>query len=68
MTQDIEHKPRRLKMREAYHSYLLGQNPKPRTAVGQIQLKGHWLVRAGFAVDRPVTVKVMDGCLVVTAN
>jgi len=31
-----------------------------------LQLKGHWLVRAGFSIDTPVTVRVMEDCLVLT--
>ncbi len=31
-----------------------------------IKLKGHWLIEAGFAINTPVTVRVMEGCIVVT--
>jgi hypothetical protein len=57
---------RQLKVREAYHSYQLNQNQ--RTPVGEIHLKGHWLIQAGFEIDTPVKVRVMEGCLVVTAE
>lgn len=33
-----------------------------------LQLKGHWLARAGFSVNAPVTVRVMQGCLVLTTE
>jgi hypothetical protein len=33
-----------------------------------IQMKGHWLDQAGFSIDTPVTVRVMEGCLVLTAE
>jgi hypothetical protein len=33
-----------------------------------LQLKGHWLEKAGFGVDLPVTVRVMEGCLVLTTQ
>lgn len=33
-----------------------------------IQLKGQWLLRAGFAIDQPITVRVMERCLVVTVR
>ena len=33
-----------------------------------LQLKGHWLDKAGFAIDVPVTVRVMEGCLVLTVQ
>ncbi len=58
---------RQLKVRETYHTYQLTQAVKERTPIGEIHLKGHWLLRAGFAIDQAVTVKVMPGCLVVTA-
>jgi toxic protein SymE len=31
-----------------------------------IQLKGYWLQQAGFEINTPVKVRVMDGCLVLT--
>lgn len=57
---------RRLKVRQSYHEYQLRQH-RP-TAIGQIDLKGRWLIEAGFAVDQPVTVRVMDKCLVLTTE
>lgn len=33
-----------------------------------IQLKGLWLEQAGFSVDTPVKIRVMDGCLVLTVD
>ena len=33
-----------------------------------IQLKGDWLQQAGFNIDTPIKVRVMDGCLVLTAQ
>lgn len=35
-------------------------------AVPWINIKGHWLREAGFEIDAPVKVRVMDGCLVLT--
>lgn len=66
MTARASHKPRKLKVRETYHSYQLSQRCRDRTPVGEIHLKGHWLIEAGFAIDTPVTVHVKEGCLVVT--
>jgi hypothetical protein len=57
---------RQLKVKAAYHSYQLNQNP--RTPIGEIQLKGKWLIEAGFGIDTPVMVRVMEGCLVVTTK
>ena len=59
---------RKLKVREAYHSYQLSQNYHERTPVGEIHLKGNWLIQAGFTIDTPVNVKVMEGCLVLTTK
>lgn len=33
-----------------------------------IQLKGHWLNQAGFQINTPVKVRVMEGCLVLTVQ
>ncbi len=49
-------------------SYQLGQNCNDRTPVGEIHLKDHWLIEAGFDIDASVKIQVMQGCLVVTAE
>ncbi|MGC0881832.1 hypothetical protein BZ160_03930 [Pantoea vagans] len=36
--------------------------------VPAITLKGNWLEVAGFATGTPVNVRVMNGCLVLTAE
>lgn len=64
----IQAHQRQLKVRGAYHSYQLQQNCRDRTPIGEIHLKGHWLIQAGFEIDTPVRVRVMAGCLVVTAE
>jgi toxic protein SymE len=33
-----------------------------------IQLKGYWLQQAGFEINTPVKVRVMNGCLVLTTE
>ena len=33
-----------------------------------INIQGQWLERAGFSVHTPIKVRVMDGCLVLTAE
>jgi toxic protein SymE len=40
----------------------------PSATVPWLQLKGHWLEQAGFAINSPVTIRVMQGCLVLTAE
>ena len=57
---------RQLKVRETFHTYQLHQNPNQRSPIGEIHLKGHWLIEAGFEIDSPITVRIMHGCLVVT--
>ncbi len=36
------------------------------TAVPWINIKGLWLRQAGFEIDAPIKIRVMDGCLVLT--
>ncbi|WP_421355630.1 endoribonuclease SymE [Pseudocitrobacter faecalis] len=38
------------------------------THIPALTLKGQWLEAAGFATSTPVDVKVMDGCIVLTAQ
>lgn len=59
-------KQQQLKVKKGYYPYQLSQHQ--RTPIGEIQLKGNWLIQAGFAIDSPVTVRVMDGCLVLTTE
>ena len=33
-----------------------------------IQVKGYWLQRAGFDINTPITIQVMEGCLVLIAG
>ncbi len=68
MTVDTPYKQRQLKVRETYHTYQLKQSCKDRTPIGEIHLKGNWLVKAGFAIDTPVTVEVKKGRIIVTSK
>ena len=36
--------------------------------VPTIQMKGHWLQKAGFEIDTHIKIRVMDGCLVLTTE
>ncbi|MET0108588.1 MAG: SymE family type I addiction module toxin [Candidatus Thiodiazotropha sp.] len=60
---------RYIKVNQIPYLYQLKDDP---VGVGRpvpwIQMKGHWLDQAGFAIDTPVTVRVMEGCLVLTAE
>ena len=33
-----------------------------------LQVRGYWLKQAGFEINTPVKVRVMDGCLVLTTQ
>ena len=33
-----------------------------------VQMRGQWLEQIGFSIDTPITVRAMDGCLVLTAE
>ena len=68
MTAAIPHPQRQLKARETCHTYQLSQKTKDRTPIGEMHLKGHWLIQAGFAIDQAMTVTVTPGCLVLTAD
>jgi hypothetical protein len=58
---------RNIKVNESRYMRKLKDDPVGAgRAVPWIQLKGHWLQRAGFEIDTPVKVRVMDGCLVLT--
>ncbi len=59
---------RQLKVRKGFHDYQSNQHIDQRTEIGQIELKGHWLIEAGFTIEQPVMVRVMDQCLVLTVE
>jgi hypothetical protein len=37
-------------------------------SVPWINIQGQWLEQAGFVIHTPITVRVMEGCLVLTAQ
>lgn len=57
---------RRIKIGQVLYDYR--RKDQSRARVPWLQLKGHWLDRAGFTIDAPVTGRVMAGCLVLTAE
>ena len=59
---------RQIKVTRTYYDYRLKDQPSNTGArpIPWLQLKGHWLQQAGFEIDAPVMVRVMDGCLVLT--
>ena len=61
---------RRVKVKRGYYERPFRQQadesysaPRP---VPWVQLKGYWLEQAGFIIDMPIKVRVMEGCLVLT--
>ena len=59
---------RRVKVKKGYYERPFRQAepysaPRP---VPWVQLKGYWLEAAGFIIDAPIRVRVMEGCLVLT--
>ncbi len=61
---------RRVKVKRGYYErpvrpWAAEPCPAPRP-VPWVQLKGYWLEAAGFVIDAPIKVRVMEGCLVLT--
>jgi toxic protein SymE len=60
---------RNIKVNQIHYMYTLKDDPAGAgRPVPWIQLKGHWLQQAGFEINTPVKVRVMDGCLVLTTQ
>jgi hypothetical protein len=65
---------RTLKVRKGFYSRIIKDKDHPsfdRTVfvtVPWINLQGQWLDQAGFSIHTPVKIRVMEGCLVVTAE
>jgi hypothetical protein len=69
LTQNSTCQVRKVKVNQIQYMRKLKDDPvgagRP---VPWIQLKGHWLKRAGFEINAPVKVRVMNGCLVLTTT
>ena len=61
---------RYIKVNQIHYEYRSKQqsNNTGNCAVPWIQMKGHWLRQAGFEIDTPIKVRVMNGCLVLTSE
>ncbi|SDS29736.1 type I toxin-antitoxin system SymE family toxin [Pseudomonas sp. R4-83] len=60
---------RRLKIAaDFYPVHIKDQPHSPAKPVPWIRLRGLWLRQAGFEVNENVKVRVMKGCLVITAE
>ncbi len=62
---------RRLTVRQILYQYPPRKDDSPQQNrekwVPWLQMKGIWLEKVGFSIDTPVRVRVMEGCLVLTA-
>jgi hypothetical protein len=69
LTQNRTCQERKIKVNQIHYLCKLKDDPAGAgLPVPWIQLKGYWLQRAGFEIDTPVKVRVMDGCLVLTTT
>jgi len=60
---------RRIKVNQAHYLYRLKDDQAGAgRPVPWIRLKGHWLQQAGFEINTPVKIRVMEGCLVLTTE
>ena len=61
---------RRLTVRDQIYAYpeRLDGTPSRMVKVPWLQMRGHWLAAAGFDIRKPVRVRVMQGCLVLTTD
>jgi hypothetical protein len=61
---------RYIKVNETHYEYRTkDQSPcSGCRTVPTIQMKGHWLQKAGFEINTPIKIRVMDGRLVLTAE
>lgn len=59
---------RKVKTGRMVYDYHRKTQYPPQATVPWLQLKGHWLEQAGFTIDSSVTIRVMRGCLVLTAE
>ena len=57
---------RHIKVQTAYYNAHTAN--KPSQLIPKITLRGRWLAEAGFTIEPPLIVRVMDGCLVFTIN
>jgi len=69
LTQRKTCQERHIKVNHTYYLHKRKDNP---TGAGrripQVLLKGDWLQQAGFEIDTPLKIRVMDGCLVITTE
>ena len=55
-------------VRQSRYDYQANQQLNRRTPIAEIQIKGKWLIDAGFAIDAKVNVQIEQGKLVLVAQ
>jgi len=69
LTQSKTCQERCIKVNRAYYLHRLKDDHAGASRpIPWIQLKGYWLQQAGFGINTPVKVRVMEGCLVLTTE
>ena len=69
LTQNKTNQERHIKVNHTYYTHPRKDNPSGAgRRIPWIQLKGDWLQQAGFEIDTPLKIRVMDGCLVITTE
>ena len=69
LTQNKSSQERSIKVNQIHYMHQLKDDLSGAgRAVPWIQMKGYWLEQAGFEIDTPVKVRVMEGCLVLTTE
>jgi toxic protein SymE len=69
LTQNLIRQERHIKVNQIHYMRKLKDDPAGAgRPVPWIQLKGYWLQQAGFVINTPVKIRVMHGCLVLTAE
>ncbi len=69
-TDQVIQQTRRIKVNQIFYDYTPKKAPPYSIAepVPWITMKGKWLKKAGFTIDAPITVKVSEGCLILTTE
>ncbi|NOX26893.1 MAG: type I addiction module toxin, SymE family [Gammaproteobacteria bacterium] len=62
----VKTQQRQLTVKRGFYAYQSKYDYKEQTEIAEILLKGNWLAKAGFQAGQAVTVRVMQGCLVLT--
>ncbi len=61
---------KKIKVTKTYYPHLPSDQSHQKfdRVIPQIYMKGFWLEAAGFTINTPIKVRIMSGCLVLTAE